>query len=128
VELNEAIVERMKELAADRNMTIHQVIQKGGLNQATISELMSGRTMHPKVSTIQKFCKGLDITLNVFFTDERFQYRENNENQIRRLETCIRQASSYFVITGDNHDYRRGNFDFLRFQILCRNYDPSCAH
>ncbi len=73
MELNEAIIERMKELAADRNMTIHQVIQKGGLNQATISELMSGRTKHPKVSTIQKFCKGLDITLNDFFTDERFQ-------------------------------------------------------
>lgn len=54
-------------------MTIHQVTRKGGLNQATISELMSGRTKHPKVSTIQKFCKGLDITLNDFFADERFQ-------------------------------------------------------
>ncbi|WP_051545910.1 helix-turn-helix domain-containing protein [Exiguobacterium marinum] len=72
VELNEAIIERMKELAAERNMTIHQVIQKGGLNQATISELMSGRTKHPKVSTIQKFCDGLNINLNDFFNDQRF--------------------------------------------------------
>lgn len=72
VELNEAIIERMKELAAERNMTIHQVIQKGGLNQATISELMTGRTKHPKVSTIQKFCNGLNISLNDFFNDERF--------------------------------------------------------
>lgn len=52
VELNEAIIEWMKELAAKRNMTIHQVIQKGGLNQTTISELINGRTKHPKVSTI----------------------------------------------------------------------------
>nr|WP_285841590.1 helix-turn-helix transcriptional regulator [Exiguobacterium sp. MER 193] len=65
--MNEAIIERMKELAAERNMTIHQVIQKGGLNQATISELMNGRTKHPKVSTIQKFCDGLQISLNDFF-------------------------------------------------------------
>lgn len=72
VELNEAIIERMKELAAEHNMTIHQVIQRGGLNQATISELMSGRTKHPKVSTIQKFCKGLDITLNDFFNSSKF--------------------------------------------------------
>ena len=72
VELNEAIIERMKELAAERNMTIHQVIQKGGLNQATISELMSGRTKHPKVSTIQKFCNGLNISLNTFFNCEKF--------------------------------------------------------
>lgn len=72
VELNEAIVERMKELAAEHNMTIHQVIQKGGLNQATISELMNGRTKHPKVSTVQKFCKGLDISLNDFFNNSRF--------------------------------------------------------
>lgn len=72
VELNEAIIERMKELAAERNMTIHQVIQKGGLNQATISELMSGRTKHPKVSTIQKFCNGLSISLNDFFDSSKF--------------------------------------------------------
>ncbi|TCI42994.1 MULTISPECIES: helix-turn-helix transcriptional regulator [unclassified Exiguobacterium] len=62
----------MKELAAERNMTIHQVTQKGGLNQATISELMSGRTKHPKVSTIQKFCDGLEMTLNDFFNNPRF--------------------------------------------------------
>jgi transcriptional regulator with XRE-family HTH domain len=73
VELNEAIIERMKELAAERNMTIHQVIKKGGLNQATISELMSGRTKHPKVSTIQKFCDGLGVALNVFFDNEKFR-------------------------------------------------------
>lgn len=72
VELNEAIVERMKDLAAERNMTIHQVIQKGGLNQATISELMNGRTKHPKISTIQKFCDGLGITLHDFFNDSTF--------------------------------------------------------
>jgi len=72
VELNEAIIERMKELAAERNMTIHQVIQKGGLNQATISELMSGRTKHPKVSTIQKFCNGLGISLIDFFNSQKF--------------------------------------------------------
>ncbi|WP_367226376.1 helix-turn-helix domain-containing protein [Exiguobacterium sp. AM39-5BH] len=62
----------MKELAAERNMTIHQVIQKGGLNQATISELMSGRTKHPKVSTIQKFCNGLEVSLNDFFNSDKF--------------------------------------------------------
>lgn len=72
VELNEAIIERMKELAAERNMTIHQVIQKGGLNQATISELMSGRTKHPKVSTIQKFCDGVGVPLSTFFDDTKF--------------------------------------------------------
>ncbi|WP_131490756.1 helix-turn-helix transcriptional regulator [Exiguobacterium sp. SH0S2] len=63
----------MKELAAERNMTIHQVIQKGGLNQATISELISGRTKYPKISTIQKFCDGLDIGLNDFFNSNKFQ-------------------------------------------------------
>ncbi|WP_260564103.1 helix-turn-helix domain-containing protein [Exiguobacterium himgiriensis] len=73
MELNEAIIERMKELAAERNMTIHQVIQKGGLNQATISELMSGRTKHPKVSTIQKFCNGLDLDISTFFNTAKFK-------------------------------------------------------
>jgi len=56
VELNKAIIERMKEIAAERNMTLHQIIQKGSLNQAIISELMNGRTKNPKVSTIKKIC------------------------------------------------------------------------
>ena len=73
MELNEAIIERMKELAAEHSMTIHQIIQKGGLNQATISELMNGRTKHPKVSTIQKFCDGLGIGLKCFFSSELFR-------------------------------------------------------
>lgn len=73
VELNEAIIERMKGLAAEHNMTIHQVIQRGGLNQATISELMSGRTKHPKVSTIQKFCNGLNISISEFFESNNFK-------------------------------------------------------
>ncbi|TCI20407.1 XRE family transcriptional regulator [Exiguobacterium sp. SL-9] len=60
----------MKELAVERNMTINQVIQKGGLNQTTISELMNGRTKHPKVSTIQKYCEGLGISLSDFFSDK----------------------------------------------------------
>lgn len=72
VELNEAIIERMKELATEHNMTIHQVIQKGGLNQATISELMNGRTKHPKVSTIQKFCNGINISISDFFNNGKF--------------------------------------------------------
>ncbi|WP_131486081.1 helix-turn-helix transcriptional regulator [Exiguobacterium sp. SL-9] len=70
MELNKAIIERMKELAVERNMTINQVIQKGGLNQTTISELMNGRTKHPKVSTIQKYCEGLGISLSDFFSDK----------------------------------------------------------
>ncbi|WP_034808495.1 helix-turn-helix transcriptional regulator [Exiguobacterium sp. AB2] len=68
----------MKELASEHNMTIHQVIQKGGLNQATISELMNGRTKHPKVSTIQKFCDGLGISLTSFFNDTKFGDRSKN--------------------------------------------------
>ena len=73
MELNEAIIEQIKKLAAESDMTIHQVIQKGGLNQATISELMNGRTKHPKVSTIQKFCDGLKIPLSDFFISDKFR-------------------------------------------------------
>lgn len=66
----------MKELAAKRDMMVHQVIQKSGLNQATISELMSGRTKHPKVSTTRKFRDGLEISLNDFFNSSSFAKKE----------------------------------------------------
>ena len=74
MELSEVIIERMKEVAEEHNMTIHQVIQNGRMNQATISELMNGCTKHPKVSTIQKFCNGVDISINKFFDSEKFKF------------------------------------------------------
>ncbi len=72
MDINEALGKRMKQLANERGITVNEVIKRAGINQSTISEIMSGRSKHPRVSTIQKFCYGCGITIGDFFTSELF--------------------------------------------------------
>lgn len=70
--MTEALSLRMKELARERNVSINEIIKRGEINQSTISEIMAGRSKHPRISTIQKFCKGCGITMSEFFSSPYF--------------------------------------------------------
>lgn len=70
--INEAIALRMKQLAHERHVTLNEIIKRGKINQSTISEMMQGRSKHPRVSTILKFCKGCNITMAEFFDSPLF--------------------------------------------------------
>ncbi|MGM9988815.1 MAG: helix-turn-helix domain-containing protein [Bacillaceae bacterium] len=90
MDINEALSLRMKELAKERHISVNEIIKRGGINQSTISEIMSGRSKHPRVSTIQKFCTGCGISMGEFFSSEYFSYNqldllEENENKKRSL-------------------------------------------
>lgn len=74
--INEALAIRMKQLAEERHVTLNEIIRRGKINQSTISEIMSGRSQHPRVSTIYKFCNGCGITLSEFFQSELFSNYE----------------------------------------------------
>ena len=43
------------------------------LTQSTLSNITSGRSKNPTVSTIKKICDGLDITLVEFFDTDVFK-------------------------------------------------------
>ncbi|MFJ7954215.1 helix-turn-helix domain-containing protein [Lysinibacillus sp. NPDC096418] len=70
--INKAIATRMAELAEERNSTITEIGRWGGLKQTTVSEIMCGRSKHPKISTIQAYCNGCGITLTEFFDSPLF--------------------------------------------------------
>lgn len=42
------------------------------MTQSTLSNITSGRSKNPTVSTIKKICDGMDITLAEFFDYEPF--------------------------------------------------------
>jgi len=43
------------------------------MTQSTLSNITSGRSKNPTVSTIKKICDGLDITLVEFFDTDVFK-------------------------------------------------------
>lgn len=74
--IHDAISARMMQLAEERNKTVAEVAKAGGLRQSTVSEIIQGRSQHPRVNTIQMYCKGAGITMAEFFDNEIFNVDE----------------------------------------------------
>lgn len=70
--MHNAIAKRMLELAEERQSTVTEIGARGGVKQTTISEIMNGRSKHPKINTIQAYCNGCEITLSEFFNKPIF--------------------------------------------------------
>ena len=68
-----AVKERILELCAEREITINKLSTLSGVTQSTLNNIISGRNRSTTVSTIQKLCDGLNITIIDFFQSPLFQ-------------------------------------------------------
>lgn len=71
--IHKALATRIIELADERDRTVTEMARRGGIKQSTISEILNGRSKHPKISTIQAYCNGCGITLSEFFDSPLFR-------------------------------------------------------
>ena len=71
--IGEAVRERILELCEQRNISINKLCHMSGVTQSTVNNIISGRNNSATVSTIQKLCDGLEITIEDFFHSERFR-------------------------------------------------------
>ena len=70
--IGEAVGERILKLCKDRNLTVNKLATISGITQSTLNNIVSRRNHSTTVSTIQKICDGLEITITEFFTDDLF--------------------------------------------------------
>lgn len=77
MKINQAVTQRIKKLCKDRGWTISELIRRSGVHQPTMSEIMAGRSKHPRIITIKKVSDGFGITLSDFFNDELFMDLED---------------------------------------------------
>ncbi|MBO7250020.1 MAG: helix-turn-helix transcriptional regulator [Clostridia bacterium] len=78
--VNEAVKARILELCQQNNITLNKLSTICGITQSTLNNIISGRNATTTVSTIQKICDGLDITILDFFSSSLF---ENLEQEIK---------------------------------------------
>lgn len=67
-----AIKERILELCSERNISINKLSTICGITQSTLSNITSGRNNSTTLSTLQKICDGLDISIQEFFNSPLF--------------------------------------------------------
>lgn len=70
--VGQAVRERIAELCEEKHITINKLANISGITQSTLNNIMSGRNNSTTMSTIQKICDGLEITVTDFFDSPLF--------------------------------------------------------
>lgn len=70
--IGEAVSKRIRELCNLRGITINKLATICGITQSTLNNIVSGRNNSATVSTLQKICDGLEITIVDFFSADYF--------------------------------------------------------
>ncbi len=70
--ISDAVILRILELCRQREITINALSNLAGVTQSTVSDIVSGVTKSPGISTIKKLCDGLDISVREFFDSPLF--------------------------------------------------------
>ncbi len=80
INIGEAVKQRILELCQQQNLSINKLSSISGVTQSTVNNIVSGRNHSTTVSTIQKLCDGLGITIEEFFHSHLFR---NVEQEIK---------------------------------------------
>jgi len=72
MQLNDAIVKRIKEICEEKGVNICDACLKGGMSPSAIYDIVKGRTKCSKVITVKRFCEGAGVSLSEFFDREYF--------------------------------------------------------
>ena len=67
-----AVRARILELCDERGISINKLCNMSGVTQSTVNNIISGRNNSVTVSTIQKLCDGLGISIQDFFASNLF--------------------------------------------------------
>ena len=80
MQIGEAVKLRIIELCREKNITVNKLATISGITQSTLNNIISGRNHGTTVSTIQKLCDGLDISVIDFYSSPLFS---NIEQEIK---------------------------------------------
>ncbi len=78
--VKDVVTERFKNLCEERNIKINELANISGVTPSTAYSMMDINRRDISITTIKKFCDGLEITLGEFFSTPEF---DNLEQEIK---------------------------------------------
>ncbi len=78
--VKDVVAQRFKNLCKERNMKINELANISGVTPSTAYSMMDAGRRDISITTIKKFCDGLNITLGEFFSTPEF---DNLEQEIK---------------------------------------------
>ena len=76
IKAKDAVAERFLSLCKERNIKINELANISGVTPSTAYSMMDKSRRDISITTIKKFCDGLDITLGEFFSSPIFDSLE----------------------------------------------------
>ena len=70
------VVNRIRQLCKQQEITINALGYASGVPQSTIKSIMNGESKNPGVVTLKKLCDGLNISITEFFETDTFRTLE----------------------------------------------------
>lgn len=74
--VKDAVADRFLNICKERNIRINELANLSGVTPSTAYSMMDKSRRDISITTIKKFCDGLDITLSEFFTSSEFEELE----------------------------------------------------
>ena len=74
--VKDAVAERFVCLCKERNIKINELANISGVTPSTAYSMLDKSRRDVSITTIKKFCDGLDITLEEFFSADIFRSLE----------------------------------------------------
>ena len=78
--VKDAVVLRFKEICKERNIKYNELATRSGVTPSTVYSMMDEKRRDISITTIKKFCDGLDMTLPDFFNSDIFNNLEQEIN------------------------------------------------
>ena len=70
--VKDAVVLRFKDICKERNIKYNELATISGVTPSTVYSMMDEKRRDISITTIKKFCDGLDMTLPDFFNADIF--------------------------------------------------------
>ena len=74
--VKDVVAARFLALCRERNIAINELANLSGVTPSTAYSMLDDRRREISITTIKKFCDGLDITLGEFFSTKEFDELE----------------------------------------------------
>lgn len=72
--IKDAIVERFRQLCAERNISFTQLARLAGVTPSTVYSMLQQKRRDVSAVTVKKLCDGLEISIIDFYTCEIFKH------------------------------------------------------
>lgn len=74
--VKDAVAQRFKNICQERNITVNELANRSGVTPSTAYSMLDDRRRDISIVTIKKFCDGLDLSLEAFFSAPEFDELE----------------------------------------------------